>query len=94
MKWAGCPFKQPARRKTTQPKSFLANLFGACKPKSVNKKKPFPQYNGICRVCGRSFPARRHDFFRAGGFRCAACGGICDPDKPLFRKHTMQRKRD
>lgn len=54
----------------------------------MNKKKPFPQLNGNCRICGRTQPAGRKDFFRAGGLRCPACGGLCDPDRPLFKRST------
>lgn len=58
----------------------------------MNRKRPFPMFNGVCRSCGRSWPANRREFFRAGGMRCQACGGVCDPDKPLFKKHTGRGK--
>ena len=54
----------------------------------MNAKRPFPRYNGVCRLCGRSQPATRKEFFSAGGLRCLACGGICDPDKPLFKQKS------
>lgn len=55
------------------------------------KKPKFKPRYGTCRECGLKTQASRGVFRKKnGGMRCPACGGICDPDRPLSISSTIQ----